>query len=108
MLPVLRALAVLTAFWALGEAGAARTAVPIPGSVIGMLALWLALTVRAIPVRWIEAGARPLLTALPLLFVPIGAGIVVARVPLQTWSLVLPTVVVLTLAAIALAPRSRP
>ena len=66
----------LWAFAGAGDllAGAAR--VPVPGSVIGMLLLWAALEAGVVRVAWIDGGARLLLAALGLLFVPAGAGFV--------------------------------
>lgn len=46
----------------------------IPGSIIGMLLLFFALTFRLLPVQWIENGASFLLKHLPLLFIPVTVG----------------------------------
>jgi holin-like protein len=47
----------------------------IPGSIIGMLILFLLLTLRIITVDWIKPGCLLLIRYMALLFVPIGVGI---------------------------------
>ncbi|WP_062047674.1 CidA/LrgA family protein [Bacillus sp. JCM 19034] len=46
----------------------------IPGSIIGMLLLFVALAFRLIRVQWIDQGASFLLNHLPLLFIPVTVG----------------------------------
>ncbi|GAE32370.1 CidA/LrgA family protein [Alkalihalobacillus hemicellulosilyticus] len=46
----------------------------IPGSIIGMTLLFLALSLRLIPAKWIEQGASLMLKHLPLLFIPVTVG----------------------------------
>lgn len=48
---------------------------PIPGSIIGMLLLLVGLSLKIIPVRFIEAGVGFLLKYLSLLFIPAMLGI---------------------------------
>ncbi len=76
VLGALLGIGILWGFAALGDLVANALALPIPGSVIGMLLLWGGLETRVVRLRWIEGGARPLLAALGLLFVPAGAGFV--------------------------------
>jgi holin-like protein len=64
----------LWAFLAAGNAIAAATGAPVPGSIIGMLALWLALEAGVVRLSWLDAGAGLLLRWLGLLFVPVGVG----------------------------------
>jgi len=47
----------------------------IPGSVIGMLLLFLLLVFRIIPQNWVDEGSTFLTGILPLLFVPVCVGI---------------------------------
>ena len=67
-------LGVLLAFAALGEF-AARF-LPLPGSVLGMLLLWLALGVGVVRLSWVERASDALLGVLGLLFVPAGVGLI--------------------------------
>ncbi|OAB47091.1 CidA/LrgA family protein [Paenibacillus antarcticus] len=50
--------------------------IPIPGSIVGLLLLFMLLLCKVIPVRWIEHGSSAILTYLPLFFIPATAGIV--------------------------------
>jgi holin-like protein len=65
----------LCAFVLLGERLVALTGAPIPGSIAGMLLLWLALETGAVRLSWLDRGATGLLHVLPLLFVLAGVGI---------------------------------
>ncbi|WP_411346485.1 CidA/LrgA family holin-like protein [Paenibacillus sp. WLX1005] len=48
----------------------------IPGSILGLLLLFVLLLCRVIPVSWIETGSNTLLFYLPLFFVPATVGVV--------------------------------
>ncbi|WP_035098766.1 CidA/LrgA family protein [Anoxybacillus tepidamans] len=49
---------------------------PIPGSIIGMLLLFVLLMTNVVKARWLEAGGQFLLSYLSLLFVPATVGII--------------------------------
>lgn len=49
---------------------------PVSGSIVGLLLLFVLLLFRIIPVKWIEDGATTILAYLPLFFIPATAGIV--------------------------------
>ncbi|WP_205843791.1 CidA/LrgA family protein [Nakamurella deserti] len=72
--------AVLVVFQLLGTAVVALTGVDLPGTVVGLALLGLALTVGARGRTWrrqrVEPAADTLLELLPLLFVPAGVGVV--------------------------------
>lgn len=70
----LRGLAILLLAQSAGELVARGSGVPLPGPVIGLLLMLLALRWRAVQ-RWVGAAADVLLTHLSLLFVPIGVGV---------------------------------
>jgi holin-like protein len=78
---LIRAFIVLIAFQLCGEAIASLAGLPIPGSVIGMTLLVMALVLRGAAPEFLQSGARGLLHYLPLLFVPAGVGII-AHLPL--------------------------
>ncbi|OBZ14686.1 hypothetical protein A8L34_12270 [Bacillus sp. FJAT-27264] len=59
-----------------GEAVKQLLHLPIPGSIIGLLLLFVLLLCRVVPVRWIEHGSAAILAYLPLFFIPATAGIV--------------------------------
>jgi holin-like protein len=74
-------LAVLLMFQLAGELVRAVTGLPVPGPVIGMVLLLIALLTKLPLPEGIHATSRKLLAYLGLLFVPAGAGIV-TRLPL--------------------------
>ncbi|WP_017756165.1 CidA/LrgA family protein [Calidifontibacillus oryziterrae] len=49
---------------------------PIPGSIMGMLLLFLLLLTKKFKAKWIHKGASFMLSHLPLLFVPVTVGVV--------------------------------
>jgi holin-like protein len=49
---------------------------PIPGSIVGLLLLFILMLCKVVPVDWIESGATTVLAYLPLFFIPATAGIV--------------------------------
>jgi len=69
------ALAVLLAFQLLGEMIVTALSLPIPGPVIGMLLLFLALWLRGSAPLPLRETAQGLLGQLSLLFVPAGSGV---------------------------------
>ncbi|QQS53334.1 MAG: CidA/LrgA family protein [Candidatus Competibacteraceae bacterium] len=70
------ALAVLLAFQLTGEIAIRWSGVPVPGPVVGMLLLFLALRWRKALPDPLRATAETLLSHLSLLFIPAGVGIV--------------------------------
>jgi holin-like protein len=49
---------------------------PVPGSIVGMLILFLLLQFKLIQAKWVSEGANWLLSYLSLLFVPATVGII--------------------------------
>ena len=74
-------LAILLMFQFAGEMMRAVTGLPVPGPVIGMVLLLIALLAKLPVPAGIHATSRKLLGYLGLLFVPAGAG-VVTRLPM--------------------------
>ena len=74
-------LAILLMFQFAGEMIRAVTGLPVPGPVIGMVLLLVALLAKLPVAAGIHATSRKLLAYLGLLFVPAGAG-VVTRLPM--------------------------
>lgn len=75
---MLPAFAILLLFQCLGEGLVFVLHLPLPGPVAGMLMLFAALLAVPRLLALLEATANALLSHLSLLFVPAGAGIVVA------------------------------
>lgn len=50
--------------------------IPLPGSIIGLILLFILLSLHIIPSSWIDRGAGFLLAILPVLFIPTMAGVV--------------------------------
>ena len=74
---MLSALTQLLLFQLAGEVAARWLSLPVPGPVLGMLFLFLALALRGGPGDELQATSGSLLQHLSLLFVPAGAGIMV-------------------------------
>ena len=66
--------AILTAFFLLGSL-LHRLGVPIPGGVLGLLLLLLALQFKCLKMKWVERAAGLLLRHMVLLFVPLTVGL---------------------------------
>ena len=69
-------LGILTGFAALGTGLTQLLHLPLPGAVLGMLLMWIALGTGVIRLHWIEDAADGLLGLLGLLFVPATVGFV--------------------------------
>lgn len=106
---MLFAFAVLLIFQCLGEAISHALGLPVPGPVIGMLLLFVALLVSPTLMERVEATGNALLSHLSLLFVPAGVGIMAAASSVEGhWLAVLASLVMgttLTLAVTALVLR---
>jgi holin-like protein len=74
---VISALSILLVFQLTGEVLARYFELPVPGPVIGMLLLFLALALRGGPGDELRTTSQTLLQHLSLLFVPAGTGIMV-------------------------------
>lgn len=74
---MLAALTQLLLFQLAGEVIARGLDLPIPGPVIGMLLLFLALLLRGQPGHELQSTSQTLLQHLSLLFVPAGTGIMI-------------------------------
>lgn len=71
------AITILLSFQLLGEIIARLLELPIPGPVIGMALLFLALSLRGKPSENLRQTAGQLLQHLSLLFIPAGTGVMV-------------------------------
>ena len=74
---MISALSILLVFQLTGEVLARYFELPVPGPVIGMLLLFLALALRGGPGDELRTTSQTLLQHLSLLFVPAGTGIMV-------------------------------
>ncbi len=72
---MLKGLALLLLCQSAGELLARAAGLPLPGPVLGLLLLWLALNLPALRAP-VAAAAEPLLQHLSLLFVPVGVGVI--------------------------------
>lgn len=62
-------------FWQAGNFIARWLALPLPGSIIGLALLLLLLTLKIIPLAWLETGTNVLLSEMLLFFVPAVIGV---------------------------------
>ncbi|MDP0495798.1 MAG: CidA/LrgA family protein [Verrucomicrobiota bacterium JB024] len=60
----------LIAFWWAAQMVTTALHLPIPGSLLGLMLLWLLLDRGVLPIGWFEQGADGLLNHLMLFFVP--------------------------------------
>lgn len=74
---MISALSALLVFQLIGEVLARSLDLPVPGPVLGMLLLFLALLLRGGPGAELRTTSQNLLQHLSLLFVPAGTGIMV-------------------------------
>ncbi|MCT4716459.1 CidA/LrgA family protein [Enterobacteriaceae bacterium H18W14] len=58
-----------------GIAIASLLPITIPGSIIGMLILFVLLSLQILPAKWVKPGCHLLIRYMALLFVPIGVGV---------------------------------
>lgn len=61
---------IISVFYLLGQAIVDFTGMIIPGSIIGLVLLWLALFFKVLNVKYIQKGASILLAYLTLFFIP--------------------------------------
>ena len=87
-------LLILMAFWQVGEGLVYWIALPLPGSVVGMLLIWGALAMKVLPLQWISETVDLLLKHLALFFIPPGVGL------LREWGLITENMYPILLAAI--------
>ena len=99
---MLAALTQLLLFQLAGEVLARALAIPVPGPVLGMLMLFVALLLRGGPSHELQTTSQNLLQHLSLLFVPAGTGIILHlhRIA-DEWPALLASLLVSTLAALA-------
>lgn len=67
---------VLISFWLAGSVLVDWLDWPIPGSVVGLLGLWLALVINGGVPDWLKQPSTLLIRYLTLLFVPAGVGLI--------------------------------
>jgi holin-like protein len=99
---MISALAWLLVFQLAGEVTARGLDLPVPGPVLGMLFLFLALVLRGRAGEQLQSTSQGLLQHLSLLFVPAGVGIMVHLQRVQEeWLPLLVSLIVGTLATLA-------
>jgi holin-like protein len=81
---------ILSAIFAVADAGVRRWSLPLPGGVVGAVVLAILLLTGALPIRWFEEGADLLLRWLGLFFVPASV------LAIQVWPAVRPFVAEIT------------
>ncbi len=73
---MIRGCALMFSFLALGEGIRLLSGLPVPGSVIGMVLLTLALGLKVVKIEWVKPVADALVSHMSFLFVPAGVGLV--------------------------------
>lgn len=91
----LRDFMVILACLLVGKAVAALLPFAFPGSILGLLILFVLLSLQLVKLHWVEQGAGLLLRHMGVLFVPVAVGLVAWLDPLrQSIEIVLLCVVV--------------
>ena len=72
---IIRGIIVLLAFYGAGVLLAKWLHIPLPGNIIGMLMLTLALTTGVVKLDWVEQASELLIRHMMLFFVPILVGV---------------------------------
>lgn len=63
-------------FFILGQLLRELFSIPLPGSILGFMLMFAALSLKLFPLRFVESGATLLLSFLPLFFVPATVGVI--------------------------------
>lgn len=102
----MRGLTIIIAIYYLGLWLTRLIPYPVPGSILGMLILFLLLKIKWIPINWVDGASTMLLALLGLFFVPYGVGIIESYDDIRAWSMsiifiaVLTTILVLVVSAL--------
>lgn len=72
---MIRGFAVLLTFQLFGELAVRGFGWPVPGNVVGMTLLLVALMLGVVKLEWVTEAAELVLTHMALLFVPVGVGV---------------------------------
>lgn len=100
---VLKGLFLIFLFWALGETTSQLAKLPIPGAVIGMLLLWVALQFKWVAYATVQPSAKGFLGIMGVFFVPPSLGILLHAERMLQYGWKLALLVVLSSALSALA-----
>ena len=76
LLKLLRQSAIIVSFWLMGEIIRNFSGIPIPGNVIGMILLFIALCLKWVKLDAIKEVSDFLLSHLAFFFIPAGAGLI--------------------------------
>jgi len=99
---MLAALTALLVFQLIGEVVSVAFGLPVPGPVIGMVLLFLALAVKGSVPADLQTTGQGLLSHLSLLFVPAGVGVLLhAHLVAEEWPAITAALVGSTLLTIA-------
>mgnify|MGYP001156645551 CR=1 FL=1 len=72
---MLQGMVLLLLFQFIGEGLSTFFAMPIPGNVIGMALMLLALSIGWVKIEWLQEAAELLLVYMAMFFVPAGVGV---------------------------------
>ncbi|HWT66653.1 MAG TPA: CidA/LrgA family protein [Terracidiphilus sp.] len=101
MVDFLRGVAILVGFNMAGV-GVHRLGVPLPSGVLGLLLLFLALSLGVVKLDWVEGTAMTLLRHMVLLFVPLTVGLIAVWSVVQRQALALTASLVVSFVAVLL------
>ncbi|MGB0833757.1 MAG: CidA/LrgA family protein [Psychrobium sp.] len=98
LIPVLRSAFIILAFLLIGKWVTHLIAWSIPGSVIGLVLLFITLSIRVIPLSWVKPTSDLLLSYMTMFFVPVGVALLNYKdLLLQHWLAILLSSIVSTI-----------
>lgn len=74
-LKMLKAFLILFLFLGLGELINYFVEIPVPGNILGMILIFVALKLKLIKLEWVKPASDTLLNYLVLFFIPFGVGL---------------------------------
>ncbi|MFM2481218.1 CidA/LrgA family protein [Celerinatantimonas sp. YJH-8] len=88
---LIRDFVIIYACLLIGKGIAALLPITFPASIIGLLVLFLLLSLRIIPARWVEFGAEKILSVIALFFIPPGVSVIqdLTDIRLFGWQLII-------------------
>lgn len=90
----------LTGLYFIGEWLAGYIPFPVPGSVVGMVLVFVLLQLGVLSLKWVETATVWLLSFLGLFYVPYGVGIVESGPLIGEWGLQILAIIVVTVLSV--------
>ena len=76
LLTVVRGIVIIFSFLALGKVISAQLPFSFPAAILALLLLFISLALKIIKIEWISLSSQLFIRYMPLLFIPIGVGLI--------------------------------